>query len=113
MSLRAWRWGAYAGCAFSLVLVALGLLLGAANRSVQNEIEPYMVNLVVAALAFSTERFAAVKRRPKATSIIDNAHAKRATNREARMVTLSAPPPAAFHPPNATTGSRGRAARSP
>jgi hypothetical protein len=54
VSLRAWRWVAYAGCAFSLALVALGLLLGAANRSVENDIEPYAVNLVVAALAFST-----------------------------------------------------------
>ena len=47
------RWAALSGCALSLVLVALGLLLGAANRSVENEIEPYTVNLVVAALAFS------------------------------------------------------------
>ena len=53
MSSRAMRWAALSGCALSLVLVALGLLLGAANRSVENEIEPYTVNLVVAALAFS------------------------------------------------------------
>ena len=53
MSSRATRWAALSGCAFSLALVALGLLLGAANRSVENEIEPYTVNLVVAALAFS------------------------------------------------------------
>jgi hypothetical protein len=54
VSFRALRWVAYSGCAFSLALVASGLLLGAANRSVENEIEPYTVNLVVAALAFST-----------------------------------------------------------
>jgi len=54
VSLRALRWVAFSGCAFSLALVALGLLLGVANRSVENEIEPYTVNLVVAALAFST-----------------------------------------------------------
>jgi hypothetical protein len=54
LSFRALRWIAFAGCAFSLALVALGLLLGAANRSVENEIEPYTVNLVVSALAFST-----------------------------------------------------------
>jgi hypothetical protein len=44
---------ALSGGAFSLALVVLGLFLGAANRSVENEIEPYTVNLVVAALAFS------------------------------------------------------------
>jgi hypothetical protein len=54
VSFRAWRWVAFTGCAISLALVVLGLLLGAANRSVENEIEPYTVNLVVAALAFST-----------------------------------------------------------
>jgi hypothetical protein len=37
-----------------LALVVLGILLTAANRSVENEIGPYTVNLVVAALAFST-----------------------------------------------------------
>jgi MFS family permease len=54
LSFRASRWVAFSGCAFSLVLVALGLLLGAANGYEENEIEPYTVNLVVAALAFST-----------------------------------------------------------
>ena len=53
MSSHAMRWLALSGCAFSLALVVLGLFLGAANRSVENEIEPYTVNLVVAALAFS------------------------------------------------------------
>jgi hypothetical protein len=65
VSLRALRWVALSGSAFSLVLVALGLLLGAANRSVQNEIEPYMVNLVVAALAFSTVGALVAFRQPK------------------------------------------------
>ena len=37
-----------------MALVALGILLTVANRSVENEIAPYTVNLVVAALAFST-----------------------------------------------------------
>jgi hypothetical protein len=54
VSFHALRWVAFSGCTFSLALVALGLLLGVANRSVENEIEPYTVNLVVAALAFST-----------------------------------------------------------
>ena len=54
MSVRASRWSALCAWVFSLALVALGLLLGAANRSAENEIEPYTVNLVVAALAFST-----------------------------------------------------------
>ena len=54
MSVRASRWVALSAWAFSLALVALGLLLGAVNRSVENDIAPYTVNLVVAALAFST-----------------------------------------------------------
>lgn len=54
MSVRASRWVALSAWAFSLALVAFGILLTAANRSVENEIEPYTVNLVVAALAFST-----------------------------------------------------------
>jgi hypothetical protein len=53
VSFRALRWVAFSGCAFALALLALGLLLGAANRSVENDIEPYTVNLLVAALAFS------------------------------------------------------------
>jgi hypothetical protein len=39
---------------FSLALVAGGVLLLVANRSVENDIGPYTLNLVVAALAFST-----------------------------------------------------------
>ncbi|MBA2713215.1 MAG: hypothetical protein H0U55_06635, partial [Rubrobacteraceae bacterium] len=54
MNVRASRWVALSAWAFSQALVALGLLLTAANRYVENEIEPYTVNLVVAALAFST-----------------------------------------------------------
>jgi hypothetical protein len=54
LSIRASRWVSLSAWAFSLALVALGLLLGAANLSVENEIAPYTVNLVVAALAFST-----------------------------------------------------------
>jgi len=37
-----------------VALVVLGILLTAANRFVENDIAPYTVNLVVAALAFST-----------------------------------------------------------
>jgi len=37
-----------------VVLVALSVPLSVANRHVDNEIEPYLANLVVAALAFST-----------------------------------------------------------
>ena len=48
------RWIAPSAWAFCVVLVALSIPLFVANRSVENEIEPYMVNLVLAALAFST-----------------------------------------------------------
>ena len=54
MSIRAARWAALSVWAFSLALVVLGLVLAAANRFVENEIATYTVNLVVAALAFST-----------------------------------------------------------
>ena len=54
MSIRALRWLAVSAEAFSLALVALGILLFVANRSVENDIGPYTVNLVVAALSFST-----------------------------------------------------------
>ena len=40
--------------AFSLVLVVLGLVLALSNRYVENEIANYTINLVIAALAFST-----------------------------------------------------------
>ncbi len=40
MNIRASRWVALSAWAFSLALVALGLLLTAANRYVENEIEP-------------------------------------------------------------------------
>jgi hypothetical protein len=54
VSLRASGWVALAAWALSLALVALGLLLTAANRSVENDIEPFTVNLMIASLAFST-----------------------------------------------------------
>ena len=54
MSVRASRWVALSAWAFSLALVVLGLVLAVANRYVENEIATYTVNLVVAALAFST-----------------------------------------------------------
>lgn len=54
VSLRASRWVALSVRAISLALVVLGLLLTAANRSVENDIEPYTVNLMIASLAFST-----------------------------------------------------------
>jgi hypothetical protein len=54
VSARAIRLAALFAGAFSLALVAFGLLLSVANRSVENEIAPYTVNLVVAVLAFST-----------------------------------------------------------
>jgi len=54
LSYRASRWVALSAWAFSLSLVALGILLTVANRSVENEIAHYMVNLMVAALSFST-----------------------------------------------------------
>jgi hypothetical protein len=54
LSIRASRWIALSAWAFSLALAVLGVLLVAANRSVESEIERYTVNLVVAALTFST-----------------------------------------------------------
>ncbi len=54
VSIRALRWLALLAWAFALVLIALCIPLFAANRSVENEIGPYLGNLVVAALAFST-----------------------------------------------------------
>ena len=57
------RWIAPSAWAFCMALVALGVPLFVANRSVDNEIEPYVVNLVVAALAFSTVGFIVASRR--------------------------------------------------
>jgi hypothetical protein len=54
MSIRALRWLAAAAWAYSQALVACGVLLLVANRSAENWVEPYWVNLVTAALAFST-----------------------------------------------------------
>jgi hypothetical protein len=54
LSIRASRWVALSAWALSLALVVLGVLLVAANRSVESEIERYTVNLVVAAVTFST-----------------------------------------------------------
>jgi hypothetical protein len=54
MSVRTTRWAVRLAGALSLALIAFGLLLSAANRSVENDIAPYTANLVVAALAFST-----------------------------------------------------------
>jgi hypothetical protein len=54
VSKRVWRWVAISAWALSLALVVLGLVLAMANRYVENEIATYTVNLVVAALAFST-----------------------------------------------------------
>jgi hypothetical protein len=54
LSTRASRWVVLSAWAFSLALVVLGILLTVANRSIDNDIAPYTVNLVVAALAFST-----------------------------------------------------------
>jgi len=54
MSIRASRWLAVSAWVISLALVVLGAILFLANRSTENWVEPYLVNLVVAALAFST-----------------------------------------------------------
>jgi uncharacterized membrane protein YedE/YeeE len=54
LSIRHSQWGALSAWAFSLALVVLGVLLVAANRSVETEIGRFTVNLVVAALSFST-----------------------------------------------------------
>jgi hypothetical protein len=54
MSIRAARWLAVSAWVISLALVVLGAILFLANRSTENRVEPYLVNLVVAALAFST-----------------------------------------------------------
>jgi len=54
VSIRASRWVALSAWVLSLALVVLGLVLAVANRYVENEIATYTVNLVVAALAFST-----------------------------------------------------------
>ncbi len=54
MSIRALRWIALSAWVFSVALVALSVPLLMGNRSVENGIEPYLINLVVAALAFST-----------------------------------------------------------
>jgi hypothetical protein len=48
------RWISTSAWALCLVLVALSVPLFVANRSVDNEIEPYLANLVIAALSFST-----------------------------------------------------------
>jgi hypothetical protein len=53
LSTRASRWVVLSAWALSLALIVLGILLTVANRSVENDIAPYTVNLVVAALAFS------------------------------------------------------------
>jgi hypothetical protein len=48
------RWPALLAWTFSLALVVCGALLFLASRPVESRIEAYLVNLVVAALAFST-----------------------------------------------------------
>jgi hypothetical protein len=54
MSVRASRRLAPSMWAFSLALIVFSVPLFLASRSVENRIEAYLVNLVVAALAFST-----------------------------------------------------------
>jgi len=54
LSVLALRWAALSAWVLSLALVAGGVLLFVANRSVENDIGRYTVNLVVAALAFSS-----------------------------------------------------------
>ena len=54
MSVRASRWLAPSALAFSLALIVSGIALFLASRSVENRIEAYLVNLVLAALTFST-----------------------------------------------------------
>src|SRR5215203_658230 len=54
MSLRAPRWIAPSMWAFSLALMVFSIPLFLASRSVENRIEAYLVNLVLAALTFST-----------------------------------------------------------
>ncbi|HET7273468.1 MAG TPA: hypothetical protein VFI90_20540 [Rubrobacter sp.] len=63
MSIRATRWIARSAWAFSVTLVVLSVPLFVANRVVENGIEPYLVNLVVAALAFSTVGLLVASRR--------------------------------------------------
>jgi hypothetical protein len=54
MSIRTSRWIARSAWVLSVALAAFSVPLFVANRSIENGMEPYMVNLLVAALAFST-----------------------------------------------------------
>jgi hypothetical protein len=65
VTIRASRLVALLAWALSMMLVAFGLLLTAANRSVENEIAPYTLNLMVAALSFSTVGALVASRRRK------------------------------------------------
>src|SRR5215204_1118917 len=65
MSVRASRWLAPSALAFSLALIVSGIALFLASRSVENRIESYLVNLVLAALAFSTVGSLVASRRRK------------------------------------------------
>jgi len=54
MNARASRWLILSAWAFSLALIVFGIALILASRYIENRIETYLVNLVVAALSFST-----------------------------------------------------------